>query len=106
MGQRCTVAADLYSFGILLIELITQEQSGGRGEWRLPRAPEECPQVRKRVGGRVAPCGVVVCITSTSGMRGRLAKSLLSYKRMQYIGAPTGFTHSSASGSGCRRLLC
>ena len=51
MGQRCTVAADLYSFGILLIELITQEQSKGRGGWRLPRAPEECPQVRERAGG-------------------------------------------------------
>ena len=46
MGQRCTLAADCYSFGVLLIELLTQDLSRGRGEWRLPRAPEECPQVR------------------------------------------------------------
>ena len=61
MGQRCSLAADLYSFGILLIELITQEQSGGRGEWRLPRAPEECPQVRKRVGEWVGGVAVWRC---------------------------------------------
>ena len=61
MGQRCSLAADLYSFGIQLIELITQEQSGGRGEWRLPRAPEECPQVRKRVGEWVGGVAVWRC---------------------------------------------
>ncbi|KAL4440185.1 hypothetical protein ABPG75_003186 [Micractinium tetrahymenae] len=43
LGQRCTLAADMYSFGILLIELLTQKHWDLRGQWRLPRAPEECP---------------------------------------------------------------
>ena len=45
MGERCTVAADMYSFGILLVELTTQRLGDRRGEWELPRAPEECSQV-------------------------------------------------------------
>ena len=44
-GQRCTVAVDLFSFGVLLIELTTQQLAGKRGEWRLPRVPRDCPQV-------------------------------------------------------------
>jgi hypothetical protein len=31
--------------GILLVELTTQQVGTKRGEWRLPRAPEECSQV-------------------------------------------------------------
>ena len=46
MGARCTLAADLHSFGVLLIELTTQQVVRHRGDWRLPRAPQECPQVR------------------------------------------------------------
>ena len=61
MGQRCSLAADLYSFGILLIELITQEHIGGRGEWRLPRAPEECPQVGGWGGLLSVRRGAAVC---------------------------------------------
>ncbi|EFN52572.1 hypothetical protein CHLNCDRAFT_138568 [Chlorella variabilis] len=44
LGQRCTLAADVYSLGILLVELTTQQAVTRRGEWRLPRAPEECSQ--------------------------------------------------------------
>ena len=40
MGEHCTLAADLYSFGVMLIELTTQELCERRGEWRLPRAPQ------------------------------------------------------------------
>jgi serine/threonine protein kinase len=43
MGERCTLAADVYSFGVLLTELTTQRLVRKRDEWRLPRAPEECP---------------------------------------------------------------
>ena len=45
MGQRCTLAADMYSFGILLIELTTQQVVSRRGHWRLPHVPKECPKV-------------------------------------------------------------
>ena len=46
LGQRCTLAADLYSFGLLLIELTTQQLVTGRGKWRWPLVPQECPQAR------------------------------------------------------------
>ena len=55
MGQRCTLAADMYSFGVLLIELTTQELVVKRSCWRLPRAPEECPQVRPRCRAMLLP---------------------------------------------------
>lgn len=50
MGQRCGLAADVYSFGLLLVSLLTREVMRERGAWRLPRAPEECPQVRRHAG--------------------------------------------------------
>jgi len=31
---------------VLLIELLTQEIVKIRGQWRLPRVPDECPEVR------------------------------------------------------------
>lgn len=49
LGQRCTLAADMYSFGILMTELLTQRHWELRGQWRLPHAPEECPAVRPGV---------------------------------------------------------
>ncbi|KAL4452700.1 hypothetical protein ABPG75_008362 [Micractinium tetrahymenae] len=42
-GQCCTSAVDLYSFGVVLWELITGEKPT-RGRLRAPRVPEECPQ--------------------------------------------------------------
>jgi hypothetical protein len=51
MGARCTLAADLYSFCVLLIELTTQQVVRHRGDWRLPRAPHECPQVSAVTAG-------------------------------------------------------
>jgi hypothetical protein len=44
LGQRCTLAADMYCFGMLLIELTTQQLVTRRGKWRWPRVPQECPQ--------------------------------------------------------------
>ncbi|KAL4439180.1 hypothetical protein ABPG77_004082 [Micractinium sp. CCAP 211/92] len=44
MGQRCGLAADVYSFGLLLVSLLTRQLMRERGSWRLPRAPEECPR--------------------------------------------------------------
>lgn len=45
MGLRCTLAADVYSFGVLLVQLTTQHMGSKRGEWRLPHVPQECSQV-------------------------------------------------------------
>ncbi|PSC74771.1 serine threonine-kinase [Micractinium conductrix] len=44
VGVRCTLAADIYSFGVLLVALLTQLPVVQRGGWRLPSAPQECPQ--------------------------------------------------------------
>ncbi|KAL4428495.1 hypothetical protein ABPG75_002584 [Micractinium tetrahymenae] len=44
MGQRCGLPADVYSFGLLLVSLLTRQLVRERGAWRLPRAPEECPR--------------------------------------------------------------
>ncbi|KAL4420111.1 hypothetical protein ABPG77_000282, partial [Micractinium sp. CCAP 211/92] len=43
MGSRCTTAVDIFSFGVVLWELITGE-TPKRGEMRLPEVPSECPQ--------------------------------------------------------------
>jgi serine/threonine protein kinase len=45
MGARCTLAADVYSFGILLVELTTQQVVRHRGDWRLPQTPQQCTQM-------------------------------------------------------------
>ncbi|KAI3433944.1 hypothetical protein D9Q98_003746 [Chlorella vulgaris] len=44
LGFQCTLAADLYGFGILLIELTTQQTVQRRGDWRLPLVPGDCSQ--------------------------------------------------------------
>ena len=46
MGQRCTLAADVYSLGLLLAELTTRQRMRRRGQFELPRAPDDCPQAR------------------------------------------------------------
>ncbi|KAI7842434.1 hypothetical protein COHA_004073 [Chlorella ohadii] len=43
LGRKCTKAADLFSFGVVLWEIVTGE-APQRGSMRLPRVPEECPQ--------------------------------------------------------------
>lgn len=60
LGQRCTLAADVYSFGILLNELLTQQHQDARGKLRLPRAPTECPQA---VATLIAECVSVEPLT-------------------------------------------
>ncbi|PRW56560.1 S-adenosyl-L-methionine-dependent methyltransferase domain-containing [Chlorella sorokiniana] len=44
LGRRCTLAADMYSFGLLLVELLTRRVIIRRGDWELPRPGIDCPQ--------------------------------------------------------------
>jgi serine/threonine protein kinase len=44
LGERCSYPADMYSFGLLLIQLTTHAVAVKRGEWRLPLVPHECSQ--------------------------------------------------------------
>ena len=67
LGRRCTLAADIYSLGITLIELTTLVPVTKRGGWRLPRAPQDCPQaVAQLIGECIAadpaarPCAAAV----------------------------------------------
>jgi serine/threonine protein kinase len=49
-GRECSAAVDIYSFGVLLWEIVTGERPQ-RGSLRMPRVPQECPQVGGRAGG-------------------------------------------------------
>ncbi|PSC74722.1 serine threonine-kinase [Micractinium conductrix] len=53
LGACCTLAADIYSFGVLLVALLTQLPVIQRDGWRLPCAPQECPQ---EVVGLIEEC--------------------------------------------------
>ena len=50
MGQRCSLAADMYSFGVVMVELTTGQLLRTRGEKLLPQAPRDCPQVHRSRG--------------------------------------------------------
>ncbi|PRW33664.1 serine threonine- kinase receptor R831 [Chlorella sorokiniana] len=45
-GMQCTAAVDLFSFGVLLYEIITGEPPV-RGRLRIPSVPEECPEAAR-----------------------------------------------------------
>jgi hypothetical protein len=66
MGQRCTLSVDVYSLGVLLVELTTFDLGARRGDWRLPRAPAECPQVGVRGGASAAAAAARSNSTSNS----------------------------------------
>eukprot|EP00887_Chlorella_sp_A99_P005875 scaffold1.g5875.t1 len=59
-GQRCTTKADIYSFGVVLWEICTQEQPV-RGQLRDVRVPEECPKEVRDL--------ILVCLEPDPGER-------------------------------------
>ncbi len=61
LGFQCTLAADLYGFGILLIELTTQQTVQRRGDWRLPLVSEDCSQVKTAAQQRIALLDCFTC---------------------------------------------
>ena len=46
LGERVGLAADIYSLGIVLIELVTLAPVLRRGAECMPSAPLDCPQVQ------------------------------------------------------------
>lgn len=44
LGSPCTLAADIYALGMLLVVLASRRLLSNRGEWALPRAPRDCPE--------------------------------------------------------------
>lgn len=54
-GRNCTNAIDMYSYGVLLWELITGERPV-RGHLRAPLVPDECPQ---EAADLMAECGAI-----------------------------------------------
>lgn len=58
LGSPCTLTADIYSLGVLLVVLATRRLLSNRGEWELPRAPRDCPSVSDtwlQLGGLGSP---------------------------------------------------
>jgi len=45
MGLRCTLAADMYSFGVLLVEVVTGRPVERRGDTQQPVLQQHCSQV-------------------------------------------------------------
>lgn len=54
LGAESTTAADIYSFGVCLYEIVTGELPV-RGQLRMPNVPVECPQASAL--GRRPCCG-------------------------------------------------
>ncbi len=54
LGAESTTAADIYSFGVCLYEIVTGEMPV-RGQLRMPNVPVECPQASAL--GRRPCCG-------------------------------------------------
>ncbi|KAL4422558.1 hypothetical protein ABPG75_008755 [Micractinium tetrahymenae] len=68
LGERCGLAADMYSFGVLLIELTTRTPVTKRGRWRLPCVPQECSQAVLEL--------IEQCISPDAALRPTAAEAL------------------------------
>lgn len=79
LGERCTSAADMYSYGVLLVELTTRQAVHRRGTWHLPHAPEECPQ------GVLAL--IEACLSHAPRARPTAAEALQRLRQLEWGGA-------------------
>ena len=74
-GRQCTQAVDIYSFGVVLWEVVTGERPQ-RGSLREPRVPQECPQVR---GGAAGGGGVPSPAAGERRVNGGASNSMLTH---------------------------
>jgi len=47
VARRCTLKSDIYSFGIVLLEIVTGVMPVTRGKTTTPQVPHDCPEVRR-----------------------------------------------------------
>ena len=87
LGERCSLAADIYSLGILLIELTTLEPVARRGGWRMPSAPHDCPQVSETAAGRRRTADLD-CMRAGWWLLWRLFHSLVAVPAPDWLAAP------------------
>ena len=86
LGQRCTLAADVYSLGILLLLLVTGQPEGARGRWRMPAAPEECPKVRWKVARGSLGLGPACPVPALLPLHGKTALHVVLFSLLATAG--------------------
>ena len=100
---HCVRQADAFSYGVVLWELITKEQTS-RGNWRPVRVPEECPA---EVEALIADC-LTDDVERRPSMKD-IVERLVALESPQSTSASvvdiTGETHSQ-SGSTPPRMEC
>ena len=84
LGERCTLAADMYSLGVLLAELLNQQLQKKRRELVLPGAPQDCPQVGMCCAPAAASCRVrhvaLCCSTAPGALPTRMGQCGTSWR--------------------------
>lgn len=56
MPVSLLTVSSYHSLGLLLAELTTRQLIAKRGQWELPRVPEDCPQVGQGSTALIIAC--------------------------------------------------